>query len=89
MWCVSLISNFCYKLCSLGTRPGYNLLRIKTFISRPGYIAGLTPETKSTMKMRDQARTELKQSKGAKWILLTKYKKLRNKELFSFKKVIT
>ena len=52
---------------------------ITNFISRPGYIAGLTAETKSTMKMRDNARSDLKSAKGEKWILLTKHKKLRNK----------
>ena len=31
------------------------------------------------MKSRDTARTELKNSKGEKWILLNKYRKLRNK----------
>ena len=45
---------------------------IKTFTSRPGYIAGLSEETKSTMKQRDKARADLKKSTGEKWILLWK-----------------
>ena len=52
---------------------------IKTFISRPGYITGLTQETKTTMNARGKARAEMKNSTGEKWILLAKYRKLRNK----------
>ena len=51
----------------------------KTIRIKPTYIHGLQPETKATMAERDKTRNELKYTRTEKWILLEKYRKLRNR----------
>ena len=52
---------------------------LKTFTNKDYYKPGLSPETKELMSERDQARREIKHTKGDKWIALQKYKTLRNR----------
>ena len=52
---------------------------VKSFISKPGYKAGITTETKMLMTKRDKARKAIGSSPGDKWIAIQKYKTLRNR----------
>ena len=52
---------------------------LKTVKIRPGYIPGLSIETKDLMHQRDLARKTISSTPGDRLIALKKYKYLRNK----------
>ena len=73
------VNDMAIKFSNLVNEALDDLALLKKITCKPGYLHGLSNNTKQLMSERDTASRLIKSTPGDKWIALQKYKTLRNR----------